>query len=81
MHRINFTGGTTNPSGDDSMNMVETPEESPERQPNTEREIGGRFLHMAQDREAMTRSVRNLQLERNLSDVAGAPKVVDIDLE
>ena len=46
MHRINFGGGNTN-SGDDSMNMVETPEESPERQPNTERadrEAGGRFV-------------------------------------
>ena len=48
----------------DSENMVETPEESPER-PNEEKkkemsvnkERGGRFIHMAQGHEKLSYSV------------------------
>ena len=57
----------------DSMNMVETPEDSPERRPATdraqEREMGGAFNHMAQDYEKLNRSVRNLQMDRQHSDI------------
>jgi hypothetical protein len=52
MHRIKF-GNDHNTNLGDSMNMVETPEDSPEREigglnnANTKREVGGRFNHMA----------------------------------
>lgn len=47
----------------DEMNMVETPEDSPERMSEANsRERGGKFNHMAQNFEAVHRSVRNLDL-------------------
>lgn len=71
----------------DSMNMVETPEESPERinDRNTgaqAKEKGGRFVPMAQNHEAFSRSVLQLQMERHQSDLmnAGQPKVVEIEI-
>ena len=49
------------------MNMVMTPEDSPERVPNNlartqraEKEAGGKFNHMAQGYEALSRSVHQL---------------------
>ena len=71
----------------DSMNMVETPEDSPERSNDqrtgtADREAGGRFIHMAQDHEALSRSVHALQMERHTSDMMALsqPKVVEIEL-
>ena len=79
MHRPHF--GNENLANGDSFNMVETPEESPERDPKSQREIGGRFNMMAQRHEEVSRSVRNLQMERNASDMMnGEPKVIEIDL-
>jgi len=68
---------------DDSFETNGTPEDSPERPtPNVAREMGGRFNHMAQREEAVTRSVRYLQMDRHMSDMAkhGQPRVVEIDL-
>ena len=74
--------------GDNSMNMVETPEDSPERMRESERmeeaadkEMGGRFNHMAQNYEALSRSVHQLKMDRHNSDMmSGQPKVVEIEL-
>ena len=87
--RPNFRDNQVN---GDSFNMVETPEDSPERPFNkaaVDKEMGGTYNHMAQNFVAVSKSVRNLQLERNHSDVAGTgnggvgghPRVVEIDLE
>ena len=50
MHRIKF-GNDLNTNLGDSMNMVETPEDSPDRESGNanskQREVGGRFNHMA----------------------------------
>ena len=69
MHRPVF--GTDNLANGDSFNMVESPDESPERNPRADREVGGRFNMMAQRQEEMTRSVRALQIERDASELQG----------
>ena len=59
MHRPVF--GNENPvHGDSFSNMVESPDESPERDPRVEREVGGRYNMMAQRHEEVSRSVRAL---------------------
>ena len=78
MHRPDF--GNENLAHGDSFNMVESPDESPERDPRAQREIGGRYNMMAQRHEEVSRSVRALQVERTVSDMQDNPKVVEIDL-
>ena len=58
MNRARF--GIENVAHGDSFNMVMTPEESPERDVNVQREVGARFNQMAKRDEAMMRSVPNL---------------------
>ena len=73
---------------DDAANLVETPEDSPmQKVPGklNDKEVGGRFIHMAQAMEPMQRSVRHLTLQRKISELGGAatdePRVVEIDLK
>ena len=60
-------------NGDD-MDMIESPEESPERMP-TSKETGGRINHMSQNYGSLSRSMK---LDSKNSDIMGAPKVVEI---
>lgn len=70
---------------------METPEDSPERDLDTrayeaqaEKEVGGRFNHMAQTFEAVGRSMRNLKEDDRRGRVSeitgGQPRTVEIEL-
>lgn len=69
-----------NMANGDSFNMVMTPEASPERDANAEREVGGGFNQMAQRNEAASRSVRIVQMERHHSDLHGDPPAIEVEL-